>query len=191
MYLPILYIALERALTTCRNQAFRNAPIPVYGFNFPGYLDPVKNVVEGYGVTGYTLADPGERRFEFPFVADQKAQVREYRLDRLEPERIVQAAPPQRFRIERIDLLKRRDRFWNDLLLLQATPVFMFAHQHRFKAWSPEALLLLEDWKQGADGKIPVADDRIDSPGIVGEEPRRLLEKLAHRETYSALDVFV
>lgn len=117
--------------------------------------------------------DSGEKTV----AGDTEPKDRGMRLDRLQPEGVVQRDRVCRVRIERVDQGEAR-HFAGDHLSLQASrPVLVLAPQHAFQAGAAQAEFPPQNRHHQDGRKILVPDDGIDRPSESAQDAPRLVQQ--------------
>lgn len=168
--------ALRGALRT-GNDLFGNTGVAVHLPDFRRQLDVPKRFVKGIAQLADTFTDLLDGLVELRLVFDLETQVGRERLDRLDPERVIQGHLGEGVVGKGVDGTEFGHYFRNDLLLLQAAPILVLALEHAFDRRSRNASFLAQDGHHHAGGKIPLSHDGIHRAVESVELAARLVEQ--------------
>ncbi len=187
--LALVDVPLHRALVA-RNDPFGEAEMTLCGRHLRRQVRETEEVIEGFGEAPDLAAENSHGPVKVARPADAEPEVAGVGLERLDPERIVQGDARQGILVEGIEGDERGDVLPDDLLLLQAAPIFVFALEHAFQCGRTRTEPLGENGLDQADRKVPEPDDRIDGTGKLAQLPIGLLQDLPDFEDAGALGFF-
>lgn len=178
--LPVVGIALHGDLRP-RRRLLHEAHVGADARDLGRQVEHVEDVVEGASHASHLIALEGDRRRQLLVVLDMVRAFGRRRLDRFDPDRVLDAVGEFGTLVGEVEQREARDLV-DHVALHQTRPVFVLAGDDRLERGGGESAFSAEHRHHHRDGEVPVAGDGVDRPVERVQQAPRPIEQVGHRD---------